>query len=276
MAVIANSGYNPERPLTARALVLDFLSNRAPREISARAVLAAGAAFGFSAQNLRMALMRLVDQGAAVNSSRGRYRLGAPGETMRLEVRKWKRVADLVRPWPGGWVGVYGAEIARSDRAAIRRHEQALRLRGFREFSSGLWIRPANLRDSVAELRAHLAALGLHRDAIVVGLSDFDDAASARAVQLWDTAAIERSYDALLSALDVSQSKVARLPLTGAAVETLLLGREAIRHINLDPLLPEQLMPQRPLRELVRAMIAYDEIGREIWRRFMREIESRD
>ncbi|MGB6091470.1 MAG: hypothetical protein WBG26_18395, partial [Candidatus Binataceae bacterium] len=95
MAVIANSGYNPERPLTARALVLDFLSNRAPREISARAVLAAGAAFGFSAQNLRMALMRLVDQGAAVNSSRGRYRLGAPGETMRLEVRKWKRVADL-------------------------------------------------------------------------------------------------------------------------------------------------------------------------------------
>ena len=183
MAIIANSGYNPERPLTARALVLDFLSNRAPREISARAVLAAGAAFGFSAQNLRMALMRLVDQGAAVNSSRGRYRLGAPGETMRLEVRKWKRVADLVRPWPGGWVGVYGAEIARSDRAAIRRHEQALRLRGFREFSSGLWIRPANLRDSVAELRAHLAALGLHRDAIVVGLSDFDDAASARAVQ---------------------------------------------------------------------------------------------
>ena len=276
MAVNANGSYKTERPLTARAIVLDFLSNRAPREISARAVVAAGAVFGFSAQNLRMALMRLVGQGVAVSSSRGRYRLGAPGETMRLEVRKWKRVADLVRPWPGTWIGVYGAEIARSDRAATRRHEQALRLRGFHEFSSGLWIRPANLRDSVAELRAHLCALGLHRDAIVIGLSDFDHAASERAARLWSTAALERAYGALLSALEASQAKVARLPLEAAAAETLLLGREVIRHINLDPLLPEELMPQRPLRELVRAMIGYDEIGREIWRRFMREIESRD
>jgi phenylacetic acid degradation operon negative regulatory protein len=276
MAIIANGGYKSERPLTARALVLDFLSNRAPRGISARAVLAAGAGFGFSAQNLRMALMRLVAQGIAINSSRGRYRLGAPGETMRLEVRKWKHVADLVRPWSGAWIGVYGAEIARSDRAALRRHEQALRLRGFREFSVELWIRPANLRDSVPELRAHLAALGLHRDAIVIGLSDFDDAASARAARLWDTAALERAYGALRSALDASQARVARLPLTTAASETLLLGREAIRHINLDPLLPEELMPPQPLRELVRAMIGYDEIGRGIWRRFMREIESRD
>ncbi len=276
MAMIANSGYKPERALTARAIVLDFLSNRAPREISARAVVAAGAVFGFSAQNLRMALMRLVDQGVAVNSGRGRYRLGTPGEAMRIEVRKWKRVADLVRPWPGGWVGVYGAEIARSDRAAIRRHEQALRLRGFREFRSGLWIRPANLRDSVAELRAHLAALGLHRDALVIGLSDLDEAAAARASGLWDTAALERAYGALRSALDASQARVARLTLEAAAAETLLLGREVIRHINLDPLLPEELMPQRPLHELVRAMIGYDEIGRGIWRRFMREIESRD
>ena len=80
----------------------------------------------------------------------------------------------------------------------------------------------------------------------------------------------------MLGALGASHAKAARLPLTAAAAETLLLGREVIRHINLDPLLPEELMSQRPLRELVRAMIAYDEIGREIWRRFMREIESRD
>jgi len=275
MAEPANTSYEPGRPITARALVLDFLSNRAPREISARAVLSAGAAFGFSAQNLRMALMRLADQGLAENSGRGRYRLGAPGETMRGEVRKWKRVADLIQPWPGTWVGVYGGEIPHSDRAAIRRHEQALRLRGFREFSPGLWLRPANLRDSVAELRAHLLGLGLHRAAMVAGMSDFDDAARARAAGLWDIAAMRRAYAALDKALCASREKIARLPLTAAAAETLLVGRAVIRHINLDPLLPEELMPQRYLRELVRAMIKYDEIGREIWRRFMREIESR-
>lgn len=173
-----------------------------------------------------------------------------------------------------------GWRLRRGDRAQRSRRdspdEQALRLRGFREFRSGLWIRPANLRDSVAELRAHLAALGLHRDALVIGLSDLDEAAAARASGLWDTAALERAYGALRSALDASQARVARLTLEAAAAETLLLGREVIRHINLDPLLPEELMPQRPLHELVRAMIGYDEIGRGIWRRFMREIESRD
>ncbi|MGH7779600.1 MAG: PaaX family transcriptional regulator C-terminal domain-containing protein [Candidatus Binataceae bacterium] len=276
MAGIANASYEPERPLTARAIVLDFLSNRAPREISARAVLAAGAVFGFSEQNLRMALTRLSAQGVAVNSGRGRYRLGASGETMRVEVRKWKRVADLVRPWSGAWAGVYGANIARSDRAAIRRHEQALRLRGFREFGSGLWIRPANLRDSIAELRVHLQGLGLHREAIVFGLGDFDDATGKRAAGLWDIAAIQRAYHALRDALQASTARVERLPLKAAAAETLLLGRDVIRHINLDPLLPEELMPRRHLRELVRAMTGYDEIGRGIWRRFMREIESRD
>ena len=194
MAVIANDGYKSERPLTARAVVLDFLSNRAPREISARAVLAAGAVFGFSAQNLRMALTRLVDQGVAVNSNRGRYRLGAQGETMRVEVRKWKRVAELARPWPADGL----AFMARRSRAATAPRFAATSRRCVCAVSANsapvLWIRPANLRDSVAELRAHLAALGLHRDAIVVGLSDFDDAASARAVRLWDTAALERSY----------------------------------------------------------------------------------
>jgi phenylacetic acid degradation operon negative regulatory protein len=276
MSVTANASYKPGPPLTARALVLDFLSNRAPRELATRVVLAAGQVFGFSAQNLRMALKRLADQGLAVNSGRGRYRLGAPGERMRVEVRKWKRVADLTRPWTGAWVGVYGAEIARSERAAMRRHEQALRLRGFRQFGAGLWIRPANLRDSIAELRADLCGLGLHRDALVAGMSDFDDAARQRAAGLWDTAAMRRAYAASCKSLHASQAKLAHLPLAAAAAETLTLGRIVIRHINLDPLLPEELMPQRYLRELVRAMLEYDESGREIWRRFMREIESRE
>jgi phenylacetic acid degradation operon negative regulatory protein len=274
MAVVANSSYEVPRGLTARALVLDFLSMRSPREISAAGVLAAGAALGFSAQNIRMALTRLVEQKAALNTGRGRYRLSASGETMRQEVRKWRQVGELTRAWSGDWIAVHDAIVPRSDRAALRRHEQAMRLRGLREFLPGLWIRPANLRDPIAELREQLRALGLHPSALVAGLSGLDATAGAKAASLWDTTAMLKSYQTLHESLIASRRRLDRMPVQAAAAESLTLGRDVIRHINLDPLLPEQLMPQRPLRDLVRAMIEYDADGRRIWRQFMRQIEG--
>jgi phenylacetic acid degradation operon negative regulatory protein len=171
---------------------------------------------------------------------------------------------------------VFDAAIPRSDRAALRRHERAMRLRGFRELQSGLWIRPANLRDSLAELREHLRALGLHPAALVVGLHEFDDEARARATSLWDTAAMLAGYRALAEELLASKGKLERLPLETAAAESMVLGRDVIRHINLDPVLPEELMPQRALSNLIRVMTDYDQNARQIWRRFMRAHAPRD
>jgi phenylacetic acid degradation operon negative regulatory protein len=269
MATIANPRYVP-RHLTARELVLDFLSNRYPREMSAQEILGVGTVLGFSAQSLRMALTRLVEQAVAANTGRGLYRLSPSGETMREEVRKWRHLDDLARPWSGGWIGVFDASVPRSDRAALHRHERAMRLRGFRELQSGLWIRPANLRDSVAELRDHLRALGLHPAALVVGLQDLDDAARAKATGLWDTAAMLARYGELTDELFASKSKLERMSLEIAAAESMVLGRDVIRHINLDPMLPEELMPSRALAMLVRSMTDYDQQARQIWRRFMR------
>jgi phenylacetic acid degradation operon negative regulatory protein len=269
MAVVANSRYVP-RHLTARELVIDFLSNRYPREMSVQEIAGVGIALGFSEQSLRMALTRLVEQLVAANIGRGRYRLSPSSETMRDEVRKWRRVDDLAKPWSGAWIGVFDASVPRSDRAALRRHERAMRLRGFRELQSGLWIRPANLRDSVAELREHLRALGLHPAALVVGLHDLDDDARARTTGLWDTEAMLATYRALAQELIASKSKLERLPLDTAAAESMVLGRDVIRHINLDPVLPEELMPQRALTNLIRVMTDYDQNARQIWRRFMR------
>jgi len=275
MAAIANSSYTP-RHLTARELVLDFLSNRYPREMSAQEILGVGAALGFSQQSLRMALTRLVEQAVAANPGRGRYRLSPSGEAMRQEVRKWRHLDELAKPWSGAWIGVYDASLPRSDRAALRRHERAMRLRGFRELQSGLWVRPANLRDSIAELRDHLRALGLHPGALVAGLYDLDDDARAKATSLWDTAAMLATYRALADELLASKTRLERLPLDSAAAESMVLGRDVIRHINLDPVLPEELMPNLPLTTLVRTMADYDQQARQIWRRFMRAHAPRD
>ena len=275
MATVANPRYVP-RHLTARELVIDFLSNRYPREMSVQEIVGVGIALGFSEQSLRMALTRLVEQSVAANIGRGRYRLSPSGEAMRDEVRKWRHLDDVAKPWSGAWIGVFDASIPRSDRAALRRHERAMRLRGFRELQSGLWIRPANLRDSVAELREHLRALGLHPSGLVVGLQELDDDARGKATKLWDTDAMLARYRALAEELLASKSKLERLPLDTAAAESMVLGRDVIRHINLDPVLPEELMPQRALSNLIRVMTDYDQNARQIWRRFMRAHAPRE
>ena len=275
MATVANPRYVP-RHLTARELVIDFLSNRYPREMSVQEIAGVGIALGFSEQSLRMALTRLVEQSVAANTGRGRYRLSPSGEAMRDEVRKWRHLDDLAKPWSGAWIGVFDAAIPRSDRAALRRHERAMRLRGFRELQSGLWLRPANLRDSVAELRDHLRALGLHPVALVVGLHDLDDDARAKATGLWEIAAMLATYRALTDELLASKGKLERLPLDTAAAESMVLGRDVIRHINLDPVLPEELMPNRALTNLIRVMTDYDQNARQIWRRFMRAHAPRE
>jgi phenylacetic acid degradation operon negative regulatory protein len=256
--------------------VIDFLSNRYPREMSVQEIAGVGIVLGFSEQSLRMALTRLVEQAVAANTGRGRYRLSPSGETMRLEVRKWRHLDELARPWSGAWIGVFDASVPRSDRAALRRHERAMRLRGFRELQSGLWIRPANLRDSVDELREHLRALGLHPAALVVGLQDLDDDARAKATGLWDTDAMLATYRALTDELITSRGKLERIALDTAAAESMVLGRDVIRHINLDPVLPEELMPNRALATLVRTMTEYDQQARQIWRRFMRAHAPRE
>jgi phenylacetic acid degradation operon negative regulatory protein len=275
MATIANPRYVP-RHLTARELVIDFLSNRYPREMSAAEILGVGAALGFTEQSLRMALTRLVEGAVAANPGRGLYRLSPSGEAMRLEVRKWRNLDDLAKPWSGAWIGVFDAGVPRSDRAALRRHERAMRLRGFRELHAGLWIRPANLRDSVAALREQLRALGLHPAALVVGLTDLDDDSRANATSLWDTAAMLATYRALADELLASKTRLERLPLDSAAAESMVLGRDVIRHINLDPVLPEELMPQSALKNLIDTMSDYDQQARQIWRRFMRAHSPRE
>ena len=275
MAGNANSGYDPVKALTAKELVLDFLSNRAPREMAARVIVDSAGALGFSAQSIRMALTRLVEDRLAHSTGRGMYRLAPSGDAMRREVRKWRSTLSMTQPWSGAWICIYDAPIARSDRKALRLHEQAMRLRGFRAFRAGLWLRPANLRLPTPELRAELGALGLHRDAMLAELRELDERAQAEAMRLWDIKRLLATYEDLTAALEASEWRVKRMELPKAAGETLVLGRSVVRQINLDPLLPDELMPQRPLHAMVQTMMAYDDMAREMWRRFMRQFEQR-
>ena len=110
---------------------------------------------------------------------------------------------------------------------------------------------------------------------MVAELRDLDDEAKAEAMRLWDIKALLTSYENLFRDLNASTRRVHQLPLARAAGETLVLGRDVLRHIYLDPLLPEELIPQEPLHKMIRTMITYDEMARQIWRRFMHQFDSK-
>ena len=54
-----------------------------------------------------------------------------------------------------------------------------------------------------------------------------------------------------------------------AARESLIVGESAIRLINLDPLLPPEMINTELFDALVKKMIEYDQVGIVYWQRFL-------
>jgi phenylacetic acid degradation operon negative regulatory protein len=138
-----------------------------------------------------------------------------------------------------------------------------------RQFSPGLWIRPNNLEGGLGAAREALLALHLPENCPVFTIRDFDAAGEARARALWDAGAIRDLYRHLTADLERSAAELPHMDQRRAMAESFLLGGEAIRRIVLDPLLPDAIVPTGERDALVRAMVAYDEIGRRCWAAFL-------
>jgi len=254
---------------TAKSLILDLLATLREGSMPVRALVAAGALFGLDDNNVRVALARLLAAGLVERDERGRYRAGERAGAIGRRIGRWRHVEDGLRAWDGGWVAVLGV----SGRAAAQRSPRALRFFAFRELAPGVHVRPDNLAGGAAAVREQLRALGLGPDAIVATLHDLDDAARARALALWDGAALRAAYRRSRSQLAASGKRLGRLSAAAAMVESFVLGGRVIREIVLDPLLPEPLVPAAERAALVAAMRAYDRHGRTCWAAFMREFD---
>jgi phenylacetic acid degradation operon negative regulatory protein len=130
-------------------------------------------------------------------------------------------------------------------------------------------VRPDNLVGGVAELRKRLLELGLEAGGSVFNLRDLAPSEEAEARGLWDVARMRALYADLADQLDASRAAMASMPLEDGLRESFLLGREGLRQIVLDPLLPEPLVPADERGALIEAMRRYDAAGRELWRPFL-------
>lgn len=258
-----------ERQLTANELILDLLQAHEQHCLSVADLTRAAQLFGIQESAVRVALTRLTKQGKLGSQARGVYSLCREESTMLGEAEDWLARERLAVTWNGNWLAVSDAEVARSDKTPWRRHQRALGLRGFRRLAEGFYLRPDNLRGGVAGVHADLLRLGLAKASLVVGVTELDPLSGARVGQLWDIPRLEGQYASLLARLAESSAALPLLPAAQAARQSLLLGRETIRIILQDPLLPPQLMGDDLRGRLIERMRQYNEEARQHWQSFL-------
>lgn len=250
----------------AKELIVEFLS-AVDQELSVQQLLRVASAFDLGESSIRVSLVRLRNRGRVVSPRRGVYALGDAARPLHQRVVSWRESDRLVRRWDGAWLAASYAEI--TDRTEIRHAERALKLWGFRELRTRLAIRPHNLAIDVDELRTRLRRLGLSAGFVCV-MSELGGE-DRRARRLWDDARLDDAYDEMLDAFQTSRERLPSLSLDEAVRESFVVGREAIRLLVLDPLLPEPLVDARKRDAVRTAMLDYDARGRELWRRFILE-----
>ena len=254
---------------TAKRLVLSLLAAPSLPEVSIANLLRWGELFAIDAATMRVTVGRLTRQGLLSSVSRGVYRMGPAGRALAMAASGWRDVESRVEDWGGDWLLVHVAHLGRVNRGELRARERAFRLGGFAEFASGLWMRPANFRESPLETRERLVTLGLEPAAIVARACELPGVNDKALYKLWPRRELERDYRRQLRAMQSSSKRLERLAMEDAARETLLVGEAVIRQVNADPLLPAAMIDTDLRGEMITRMQRYDELGRDIWRRFI-------
>ena len=228
----------PITRMTARSVVLSVLLGAHPAWASAGELVRLTSDFDIREPTLRVALTRMVGAGDLVRSADG-YRLSD-----RLLARQRRQDAVLnphTRAWNGIWttlvITTVGTEAR--TRAALR---NTLSDRRFGELREGVWLRPDNLDDTLPEDILDRVRVLHARDDDPAGL----------AARLWDLRAWSQTGHRLLDEMAAARDVPGRF-IAAAAV---------VRHLLSDPVLPEELLPDRWPGDPLRA--AYQNFAAEL------------
>lgn len=260
--------------ITPRRLILELLDADTALMGQSKRLLAAGEVFGFSPNQVRVALSRLVSDGLLANPSRGCYTLTGAGAAMQEEIQRWRKLEDQLCEWRGGWCVLISTNLAAQSTTRFREQTRALRLRGLRRWRPGLWVRPDNLQGGVARLVDDVASLGLDSIAGSFLIEGADTLCENELLGLWDIEALREDYSQHIDALQDAQSRLDQQDQGPVLVETLELGGAMIRALVTDPLLPEAMLGSDARGRMISLVKQYDAAGRERWRRFMNHLEQ--
>jgi phenylacetic acid degradation operon negative regulatory protein len=211
--------------LSARSLIASTLLGSDEPRMRAAALVKAGALFGIAPGAMRTALWRMASDGELAADD-GWYRLAGPLRDRKRRVDE--SYAPTRRPWDGTWeLAVVAAERRPApERLALRAAAGALHLAEVRE---GIWARPDNLdpkRLPASRTVLDAQCLRFTHATGPAGLASrlFDlEPWAARARELLRSLAAESTADSL--------------------ADGFMLSIAVVRHLQADPLLPDELLP---------------------------------
>lgn len=263
---------SPPMNVSAKSIILEILSV-APLihgpSVPVRILVKAADVFEVAENSVRVAIVRLRAEGLVESEERGQYQLGQAALPIDEQVSRWRLLEGQVQAWDGSWLACFTADLSRTDRPALRRRQTALKMAGFRRLRPGLHVRPANLKGDLAFIGPRLRQLGMEDSAVVFRIASLEPAEEARARSLWDKKALRAVYRDMKEQLDASSRRIDQMPLEDAVREAFLVGREAVRWVVLDPLLPDELVAADERRTLVSTLEAYSDRGLDLWRDFL-------
>lgn len=205
--------------MTARSVVLSVLLGAHPAWATASDLVRLTTDFGIKEATLRVALTRMVSAGDLIRSADG-YRLS--DRLLARQRRQDEAMRPRTRAWRGHWHVVVVTSVGTDPRtrAGLR---NTMHDKRFSELREGVWMRPDNLD---LQLTPDVAAR-------VRVLRARDDAPAELAGQLWDLTEWAHVGHRLLEELGRAADMPGRFVVAAAMV----------RHLNADPILPEELLP---------------------------------
>lgn len=254
-----------------RSAILDLLSPRGRRPISAAAIVEACALFGISSNNTRVALARLVADGRLDKVGPASYALSEDSEYFNRRVLGWSQIDKLEKGWNAKWMMVH---LQNPPSTRTREYaRRAYRFARVAEVNPTLAARPDNLHLNHYDLRDTLITFGLEGP-FFISCAEVDDyTASHWVMNLWPADRLRAAHNRMAARLESSFVRLGKLPFEKALVESFIVGGEAIRSLVMDPLLPEIFMSGRERNFVLQLMRAYDKIGRMLWRQFNERFE---
>jgi phenylacetic acid degradation operon negative regulatory protein len=238
------------RPLTARSVLASALLGEDPPELPVAHLVHLAGLFGINENRARVALSRMASTGEVTTDGSGRYRLA--GHLLDRQSRQGQSRRGETGPWTGQWrlVVVTASGRTAEERAGRRKRLALARLAEQRE---GVWLRPDNI-----DLRPDPA---LDPDVAMFAAAPDRDP-DELAGQLWDLEGWALAADRLADRLE-------RRPPVGPddLAPGFELSASVLRHLQADPLLPDELLPAGwPGRSLRRTYAEWDRRYRQVLR----------
>jgi phenylacetic acid degradation operon negative regulatory protein len=257
------------KEISPRGLVMSLFNAPETSTLPIGQLIKAAELFEIEAAALRMAVTRLIKDELITSIQRGVYQAGVKATKLNPEIKSWRTADKKTQQWNGDWLMALTSHLGRSNKARLQAMVRALQFYGFVEIEVGTWVRPANLLQKLNQLHFKLVDIGLDSQAYLITVSEVARQQQKEWLPKWPIAQLEASYREMIHRLEMSLIGLEEMSSQEAAKESLVVGESAIRLINLDPLLPTEIIDTAQFQKLVATMVAYDKVGHHHWQKFL-------